>query len=82
MTMPKSISTRAARFCVSACLAVGLAVVGCTSDTVETSPTTRADQKQMLEKGVDQTARSKTGKTLGRQVPAKSIKSKVLGVTP
>jgi len=82
MTVPKSMSILAARFCVCATVAVGLALVGCTSETVATSPTTRADQKQMLEKGTDQTARSKTGKTLGRTVPAKSIKSKVLSAAP
>jgi hypothetical protein len=80
MTVPKSISNVAARCCVSASLAVTLAVGGCTSDTVETPVATKADQKQMLEKDVDQTARSKTtGKTLGRPINAKSIKSKVLG---
>jgi hypothetical protein len=79
MPIPKSISSLAARFCVCASLAAGLAVAGCTSDTVETSASTKVDQKQMLEKDVDQTARSKTGKTLGRPVNAKSIKSKVLG---
>jgi hypothetical protein len=79
MPVPKSIGMLAARSCICLAVAVGLAVVGCTSETIETSPTTKADQKQMLEKGIDQTARGKTGKTLGRPVPSKSIKSKVLG---
>jgi hypothetical protein len=81
MTGRKSISILVARFCVCASLAVSLAVVGCTSDTVETPASTKADQKQMLEKDSDQTARSKSGKTLGRPINAKSIKSKVLSAT-
>ena len=79
MTVPKSIPIFAVRFCISASLAVSLAVVGCTSDTVDTPTSTKAEQKQMLENDVDQTARSKTGKVLGRPTNAKSIKSKVLG---
>jgi negative regulator of sigma E activity len=79
MPVPKSILMLAARSCVCLVVAVGLAVVGCTSETIEMSPTTKADQKQMLEKGVDQTARNKSGKTLGRPIPSRSIKSKVLG---
>ena len=79
MTVPKSISILATRFCVCVFVAVGVAVVGCNSDSVETSAETKAEQKQMLEKDVDQSARSKTGKNLGRPITAKSIKSKVLG---
>src|SRR4051812_10414910 len=81
MTVPQSKLILASRVCACIALNIALVLVGCTPGTIEISPTTKADQKRMLEKDTDQTARNKSGKTLGRPVPAKSIKAKVLGAS-
>jgi len=58
-----------------ACLAAtaGLTLAGCTTQTVPPSPN-RAVQQEAAEKGGDQGARSKSGKTTGPRIVTKSVK--------
>ena len=63
MTVPKSISILAARFCVCLCVAGRPGTRGLhIGHGPSTAPTTKADQKQMLEKDVDQTAKNESRK--------------------
>jgi len=74
MTARKSIFNVAAKLAVCVFVAAGLALVGCNTETVETSPESKAEQKKSIDQESDQTAKSKSGKTVGATVKARTIK--------
>jgi len=75
MTSRQSIAKLAAKLFVCFSVAAGLTLAGCTSDSVPpTSSETRAAQQASAEKGIDQTAKGKSGKSVGPPTKAKSIK--------
>ena len=76
MTRPPGYSIRAVKsmWCL---VALGLTLAGCTPETIGPSDADRAARQQSLEKGVDQSASTKTGKKLGPPIVPKSIKSRI-----
>jgi len=74
MTLHHSISSVAVKFSVWCLVAAGLTLAGCTPDTNPSSPSNRAAQQESAEKGVDQSAKSKSGKRLGPPIVTKSVK--------
>jgi hypothetical protein len=78
MTFRRATSHVAAKFMICMVVAVGLAVLGCGSETIATSPTKKIEQKEFVNQNVNQGAKSKSGKTVGAPINVKSIKQKVL----
>jgi hypothetical protein len=74
MTLRKSIASIGAKVFVSVFVAGGLALVGCSSDTVPPMPD-RAAQIESAQKNVDQSVKSKSGKSTGPPIVTKSVKS-------
>jgi len=74
MTLRHSSSNVAVNLCVWCLFAAGLTLAGCTSDTIPLSASNRAVQQESAEKGVDQSARSQSGRPLGRPIVTKSVK--------
>jgi len=74
MTQRHSISYVAVRFSVCCLIAAGLTLAGCTPDTIPSSPSNRAAQQESAAKGVDQSAKSKSGKRSGPPIVTKSVK--------
>jgi len=75
MTLRQSISNVVVSFSICCIVVAGLTLAGCNSDTVPaTSPEIRAVQHEAAEKGVDQSAKSKSGKSKGPSVSPKSVK--------
>jgi hypothetical protein len=73
MNVRQSISSFGAKVFVSAFVAGGLALAGCSSDTLPPMPD-RAAQIESAQKDVDQSAKSKSGKSKGPPIAAKSSK--------
>ena len=73
MTSRRSVSIVAAAFCACALCLGACFVAGCSSDTIEASPD-RAGQLESARKGVDLSAKSKSGKKTGPPIVVKSVK--------
>ena len=74
MIARKSISNVAAKLAVCVFVAAGLALVGCGTETIESSPESKAEQQKSINQEFDQTAKTKSGKTVGATVKARTIK--------
>jgi hypothetical protein len=75
MTLRQSFSNVVVSFSICCVFVAGLTLVGCGSEKLpEMAPESRAAQQQAFEKGVDQSAKSKTGKKTGPPVSPKSVK--------
>ena len=75
MTLRQSSLNVAIRFCVCCGVAAGLALAGCSDTVPPAAPEMRAAQQEAAEKGVDQSARRKSGNTSGLKIAPKSVKS-------
>jgi hypothetical protein len=73
MTKRRSLSIVALSFCGFVVSSGLLSFTGCTSDTIAPSPD-RAGQIESAQKGVDQSAKSKTGRKSGPPIVVKSVK--------
>jgi hypothetical protein len=65
MTARKTISNVAAKLAVCAFVAAGLALVGCTNETIEVPSEMKADQQKYLSQEPNQGAKNKAGKPVG-----------------
>jgi len=74
MNLRHTITQVAVKVGVWSIVAAGLTLAGCTSETIPPSPSHRAVQHESAEKGVDQSAKSKSGKSLGPPIVTKSVK--------
>jgi hypothetical protein len=75
MMVRRSNSNTAVKFFFSCLVAALLALAGCTSDTIPSDPSMRAAQLESAQKGVDQSAISKSGRRSGPPIITKSVKS-------
>jgi hypothetical protein len=74
MTMRPFLSNVARRFGACCLAAVALALSGCAAETIPPSPEIRAVQHQSALHGVDQAAKTKSGKKRGPSIVTKSVK--------
>jgi hypothetical protein len=73
MTSRRSVRVVVAGFCACAISLGACFVAGCNQDTIEPSPD-RAGQLESAQKGVDLSAKSKSGKKTGPPIVVKSVK--------
>jgi hypothetical protein len=76
MSLRQILSTVAVKCCVFCVVAGGLTLAGCTSDTLPESAS-RAGQIESAQKGVDQSAKSRSGKKTGPPIMVKSVKAMI-----
>ncbi len=74
MTLRQSISKVVVGLCMGGVVVAGLSLAGCSETVPATSPEIRAVQHEAAEKGVDQSAKSKSGKSKGPSISPKTVK--------